>query len=89
MATIEICDICGSRDGVKRQWFCDGRESDAAGSMEDVGETFDLCSEHQCQVLEATILYLKDKYKFSKYEVGQISTGVIKRRMEHDHNKKD
>jgi len=81
MATIEICDICGERKDVKRQYFCYDRQTDGAGSMEDVGDTFDLCPKHQVSVLEATLVNLMEKYKIHKHEKNQIAIDVIKRRM--------
>jgi hypothetical protein len=49
MATIIVCDMCGSKDNVKRRSYYYDRKMDAAGSMENVCETYDLC-EH-CELL--------------------------------------
>lgn len=51
MATIQICDICGSSDRVKTERFVVGRERDASGNGYDsVEEEFDLCIEHRRMV---------------------------------------
>jgi len=89
MATIEICDICGSSKDVKRIYYCYGRETDGAGSMSDVGDTFDLCPKHQIQVLEATLIMLWEKHKIHKHERNKIQIEIIKRRIEHANNTKD
>lgn len=51
MATIRVCDICGSRDSVNKVEYLYGRE----GSLENSYETFDLCSLHEAQTLKSSI----------------------------------
>lgn len=81
MATIEVCDICGSRDGVLRHFYSTDRQTDGAGSMEDVGDTYDLCIKHQADILEATITTIKQVHKIPKYTVNQYSVNAIKARI--------
>jgi hypothetical protein len=51
VATITICDVCGSRDNVNRRSYCYDRKLDAAGSMSDVSETYDLCESCELRAL--------------------------------------
>ena len=60
MATTDfnLCDICGEKvDKNRRMFVATGRQMDAAGSMETVGEHIDLCN--RCAVL--VIQYLIKK----------------------------
>lgn len=81
MATINICDICHTSKDVTLVYFCNDRKMDAAGSMDDEGETFDLCPNHRAEVCEATLVRLMEKYKIHKHEKNQLSIDIIKRRM--------
>ena len=81
MATIEVCDICGSRDGVVRHFYAIDRRNDGAGSMEDVGEVYDLCVKHQIVILEATIANIKEIHKVPKYTTNQYAVKAIKDRI--------
>ena len=45
MATIKVCDVCGKPADITKHLTI-GREMDAAGSMADVHESFDLCWKH-------------------------------------------
>ena len=49
---IKICDICLSREreSVRKSYAYD-RKMDAAGSMDDLWETYDLCMECECKVV--------------------------------------
>ena len=51
MATIDVCDICGKKCN-NRLFFKTDRVMDAAGSMEDEGENYDLCEKHQIVILK-------------------------------------
>ena len=52
---IRICDICGTREDVQKVWLPYDRKMDGAGSMEDVGETYDLCCRCHLKVLKDVI----------------------------------
>ena len=52
MATIEVCDICGTRDNVNRRHYAYDRQADGAGGREDINELFDLCETHELIVLK-------------------------------------
>jgi len=54
MTTIEICDICGKKCD-NRLFFRTDRAMDAAGSMEDEGEVYDLCEIHENMVLKKVL----------------------------------
>ena len=49
MAQVTVCDICDSRQDVRKMYLPVGRESDGAGSMDTVGVNWDLCA--KCEVL--------------------------------------
>lgn len=51
MATIRICDVCKSQDDVSNCAYWVDRRMDAAGSMEDDYDSFDLCL--KCQMIAA------------------------------------
>jgi len=76
-----LCDICGERVPQKlRMWITTGREMDAAGSMDDVGSTLDLCHKHAIRMLE---LLLKDKDNpiRSDYDQGKRLLETVRRQV--------
>ena len=50
MATINVCDICGSKENISRIYFIYDRTMDASGSRSDDYEIFDLCEKHQLHI---------------------------------------
>jgi len=67
MATILVCDICGSKQNVKRcSWTID-RKTDAAGSADDVFVNVDLCLKCENRLLRQVIdSLIKDEIEFGK-----------------------
>lgn len=55
MATINICDICGTRNNVNRRQYPYDRRIDGAGSMDTEYEIYDLCQTHELIVLKLAI----------------------------------
>lgn len=47
---IIVCDICHKHPASRRSYKI-ARRTDVAGSMEDIMETFDLCAEHELEML--------------------------------------
>ena len=87
MADIKICDICGSRDGVKRKCYVIGRSSDSAGSMDDDCVFYDLCANHQLAVLEQFIHELAI-YKSMQFEIASKMVEIVNTRIEYNKNRK-
>ena len=55
MATILICDLCGSKQNVKRcSWTID-RKADATGSMDDIFVGVDLCLKCENRLLKRVV----------------------------------
>ena len=54
MATIDVCDVCGKKCS-NRVFFKTDRVMDAAGSMEDEGEVYDLCPTHEIIILKKVL----------------------------------
>jgi len=52
---ITVCDVCGTQKDVQRVSFSYDRRADAAGSVEDVYETFDLCCKCYLKALKAAV----------------------------------
>jgi len=73
---ITICDICGTRKDVQKVWFPYDRKMDAAGSMENVGETFDLCCKCYLKVLKSVIL--------KEAEIGRINEWTFNKELIED-----
>jgi hypothetical protein len=55
MATIKICDICGTRNNVNKVCLPYDRRMDGAGSMETISEVYDLCQTHELIAIKAAI----------------------------------
>lgn len=66
MATIKICDVCGTRQDVQTKHYWVNRKMDAAGSMDDEYESFDLCAKHRELVIESALNELFSKEAFPK-----------------------
>lgn len=79
MATITICDLCGSRKSVKSRSYPFDRVPDAAGGMEDQCEIYDLCPECECKVLNAVIH--KRISKTEQFSLNRDIIDNIKRRL--------
>ena len=75
---ITICDICETRDDVNRVSFCYDRKTDAAGSMEDVCEVFDLCNKCELSVLRRAIALYKKSKKIDGYEFNKEIIKIVK-----------
>jgi len=80
---ITVCDVCQTKEGVEKVWLPYDRKMDAAGSMEDVGETFDLCCKCYLRVLRFRVLQEArtgriDKWAFNKKLIEDIK-GKISR----------
>jgi len=52
---ITVCDICGTQKNVQQVSLTYDRRTDAAGSSEDVYETFDLCCKCYLKALKTAI----------------------------------
>jgi len=57
-----LCDICG-REKATTIWFTIDRQMDAAGSMDDVCESLDLCGEHMFECYSILLLREEDPAK--------------------------
>jgi len=73
---IIACDICKSIDKVNRKSYSVDRKMDAAGSMDTVSETFDLCTSCEYEILKR--LSLKFKKMLGEYEVNTMIVSIIK-----------
>lgn len=72
MSTIIICDICNTRENVEKITLAYDRCMDAAGSMDDVCECFDLCQKHWMMVYRNAAKKLFNNREF------ELNTQVIK-----------
>jgi len=71
------CDVCDGYENVERHTYLNDRKSDGAGSMEDTGETYDLCRDCEFAVLTSiTHELVRD---LSKYKIAQIFIDAIKK----------
>ena len=52
---IRICDICGTREDVRRVPLPYDRKMGPAGAMEDLSKTYDLCCRCHLEVLQDVI----------------------------------
>lgn len=66
---LTTCDVCGAVGAIEVRFRTD-RELDAAGNMDDVIETLDLCADHQRVAYEIA----EDKYGFEL--AGIVLAGV-------------
>lgn len=92
--TITICDICKSQDNVSRHRWTIDRRLDAAGSMEDISEGFDLCSECMRSVLAATIQkhFTRDRpvhLLHQRWTFNEQLIAIIKNRIHRDGTKEN
>lgn len=55
-----LCDICGSKVNGPSIFLATDRVMDAAGSMEKVGETYDLCHKCLCNVINHLVKHKHD-----------------------------
>lgn len=55
---ITVCDVCRTEENVETLTLTVGREMDAAGSMDNVHRTFDLCASHRLEFLSECISWL-------------------------------
>ena len=74
MATINICDICGTRDNVAREFYATG--NDNFGDLE--GEYFDLCDNHRANCFEALVLRLRTEHMLDMYQINTKLITIIK-----------
>lgn len=83
MTTINICDICETRDNVSRVRLVYDRTMDGSGSSSDDCEIFDLCEHCELKIYKTTI---KDKftigqnYDFNKGAIKNIKENYKGRR---------
>lgn len=68
---IRICDICDSKNRVNSVYLPYDRKTDAAGSMEDIGESYDLCERCELRILKSVF------HKRYKNEVFNINVDII------------
>ena len=88
MATIKVCDVCNSDEHVKTSFYATDRVSDAAGSMEDVGKTHDLCSRCELSILRLLVKQISlrmldpepNLYKINEWIVSEIKRRISNRR---------
>ncbi len=80
---IVICDICETRDNVKRVWLPYDRKMDAAGSMDTVGEYFDLCPTCHLNCLQVILKFLfsQEEPVLSEWTFNKKLIEVIKSKM--------
>jgi hypothetical protein len=69
MATIKICDICGTRNSVNKVCLPYDRRMDGAGSMETVSEVYDLCQTHELAAIKAAIKTVLSKGAEAEFEL--------------------
>jgi hypothetical protein len=83
MATIEICDVCGTADGVQRRSYWVDRRMDAAGSMSDEHDVYDLCEKCELAVYKeiATVLATRVSKQPAGTVLGPLLADAIKRRI--------
>lgn len=79
MATIEICDVCGSSNAVNHMFFCTGRSLDAAGSIDDDGDGFDLCNSCELKVLKrsARRFFRSSHIESTEYDFNKICIAMV------------
>ena len=58
-----LCDVCGAKVTTHSVFACTDRKCDAAGSMDDVGESFDLCPIH---ARDGLLILLRDSHDNGK-----------------------
>lgn len=67
-ADFYLCDVCKAMTN-NRLFIPTGRQMDAAGSTEEVGESVDLCESHLLLLL---LLMFKGNYENGKEAIGWI-----------------
>ena len=86
MATIEICDICGTCDNVNRRYYAYDRLADRARGREDINELFDLCETHELIVLKkAMTVAMKNRIENNGYELNRLIIKEIKEMISRRH----
>ena len=73
---IKICDICGERTDNTVSYVYD-RRMDAAGSMEDVCFTRDLCFRCELKMIKIAINKYLGSSKTARYEFNKILADLI------------
>lgn len=81
MAKIIICDICNTDKNVITKHFTVGSEVDAAGSLDDIQWSCDICLNCYIKQLESAIdpyyhRSFEDKAKFNKYLTKRIESKI-------------
>lgn len=72
-----LCDICGAKTTTSPIFACTDRRMDAAGSNEDVGETFDLCPVHMNGAL--AIFLMDDGFRGYNHDAGKRLIEFVRR----------
>ena len=79
MATIKVCDVCGTKDNVNSRYYPYDRRADGAGGMEDVGDSFDLCCRHEVVLQKKIIKVLTDrKEPLNEYQINSMAINLIR-----------
>lgn len=77
MATIQVCDICGSRENVRTVYYPTGHQSDGH-QMEDINEVFDFCLMHRHAILKAAVRELIKGNIVDRVKFGRMTTKIAK-----------
>lgn len=66
MATITICDRCGSKEGAVRRFFWDGghQPDPAGGRREETGEHKDICEHCELVLLRVALAKIRKMTEF-------------------------
>ena len=75
---VKHCDICNCSEDVSVISYCYDRQMDAAGSMEDVCETYDLCKCCELRILKSSLnVYIKNNQK-ERFKLNNIIIRKVK-----------
>jgi hypothetical protein len=77
MATIKVCDVCGSSEDVNTREYVIGQTYNSI-DYDDVAECFDLCLKCETVVLNRTINSLSNTFDY-KCEINKNIVSVIKK----------
>jgi hypothetical protein len=78
MATIKICDVCKSQDEVTNCAYWVDRRMDAAGSMDDEYDSFDLCIQCRLNAAMKVIKKLCSGENFPERIYGPMFSEVVR-----------
>lgn len=74
-----LCDVCGAKCEEKHRFFiATDRTMDAAGSMDDDGQHFDLCADHLLALVRFLLQEPNNK-RVPNYSLGVLAVAELKR----------